>query len=116
MRPVGPSRRGRTLAVAAACVRAPAGEARPGAVPWLERAVQRIDVAVIIAGPPWPGRALAWRAWLRDAGMSERAAARIRFPTHKPPADVYLHPRAVRFDGFFRDPVALLAMLRTAQG
>jgi len=102
--------------VASACVRGADGRARRGAIEWLGRAVERIDVAVIIPGPPWAGRSVAWRAWLLDQGLSERAASRIRFPAHKPPADVYLHPRAIRFDGFFRDPVALLAMLRTAQG
>ncbi len=107
VRAVGPGR-GRTLAVALEVVEA------PGAIEWLEAAVERWSVAVVAAGF-LDGEEVLHRAALRARGLSEHALERIRFVAHKPPADVYLDPRALRFDGAFGEVSTLRAMIRRRQ-
>ncbi|MEZ4337060.1 MAG: hypothetical protein R3B82_10565 [Sandaracinaceae bacterium] len=108
VRAVGPSRRGRTLAVALDLVDA------PGAIDWLELAVERYDVALTSPGF-LDGEEVAHRAELRARGLSAHALGRIRFVAHKPPADVYVDRRALRFDGAFGDVAFLRAIMSRRQ-
>ncbi|MGF1465298.1 MAG: hypothetical protein ACFCGT_04120 [Sandaracinaceae bacterium] len=72
-----------------------------GAIAWLEAASERFDLAVTSARSAHPGAVEAMRAWLRQHGLAERVLERLRFPLHKPPAELYLDDRAVRFEGTF---------------
>lgn len=113
-RPVGPARRGRTLAVVFDGVLCD-GSGAPvlGALAWLEQAVERFDVAVIVSELSG-GEALA-SPWLHAHGLPSHALERIRFPAHKPPAMVYLDARAVRFEGSFPDVRLLLGYAVASQ-
>lgn len=125
LRALGPGRRGRTLAVAfdEVLTRAPRGAdplvvegaPREGAIDWLERAVERFDVAIVSARAASAGGVDAMRAWLREHGLSAHAERRIRFPRHKPPADGYLAARALRFDGRFPPPAEIDRFWNSAQ-
>ena len=113
-RPVGPARRGRTLAIAfEGVLRGASGAPIFGALAWLEQAVERFDVAVIVSESAG-GDAFA-SAWLEAHGLPSHALARIRFPAHKPAANVYLDARAVRFDGSFPDVGLLLGYAVASQ-
>ncbi|MBX3270280.1 MAG: hypothetical protein KF729_08460 [Sandaracinaceae bacterium] len=92
LRAVGRARRGRTLAISREVLGA------PGALAWLEDAVERYDVAVVTPGA-LDGEDVAARGALRARGLSPYALGRVRFVATKPPADVYVDPRALRFDG-----------------
>ncbi len=122
VRAIGPARRGRTLAISfdgglcpPASARLPLDEVAPrdGAIDWLERAVERFDVAVVGSRVDLDG-AEPLRAWLAAAGLSPHALARVRFPSHKPPADVYLDARAMRFVGAFPSAAEVAAHQRDA--
>ncbi|MCB9594746.1 MAG: hypothetical protein H6719_18645 [Sandaracinaceae bacterium] len=111
MRPVGPGGRGRTLAVSLDVLRDASGHLRPGAAAWLEDAAERFRVAIVGSADARDGEDVATRAWLRASGVSEHVLGRVRFPAHKPPADVYLDPRALRFEGRFPDVAGLSVIL-----
>lgn len=110
VRAVGPARRGRTLAVAVDVLERE-GEPTSDAIDWLEQAVERFDVAIVGGSEREADR----RAWLRSHGLSEHALARIRFPRHKPPADVYLSRRALRFEGRFPSLDEIARLEQSAQ-
>ncbi|MBZ0116005.1 MAG: hypothetical protein K8H88_03345, partial [Sandaracinaceae bacterium] len=111
-RAVGPGRKGRTIAVDFVGVlhsyvsgwSGPTAIDDPpveGALAWLAEAVERFDVAIVSVRNAYPGAIAAMRGWLREHGLPEATLQRIRFPVHKPPAELYLDDRAWRFDGRF---------------
>ncbi|WWT39827.1 hypothetical protein [Microcystis phage Mwe-JY25] len=79
----------------------------PGALKFLERAVERFDVQILSSRSGQPGGVEAMRAWLRMwlvwSGMRtsdvERLMSRIGWPTTKPPALVTIDDRALTFMG-----------------
>lgn len=72
-----------------------------GAIAWLEAAAEQFDLAIFSVRAQAPGAVDAMRAWLRAQGLSERVLERIRFPSGKPPAELYIDDRGYRFEGRF---------------
>ncbi|MFK7987528.1 MAG: hypothetical protein AB8I08_16030 [Sandaracinaceae bacterium] len=72
-----------------------------GAIAFLEEAVERYEVAIVSVRNAYPEATYAMRAWLLANGLPQRVLERVRFPRHKPPAEIYLDDRAVRFEGTF---------------
>jgi hypothetical protein len=72
-----------------------------GAIEWLVAAAERYDLAITSARSAHPGAVEAMKAWLRRHGLPERVLERISFPLTKPPAELYLDDRALRFEGTF---------------
>jgi len=77
-----------------------------GAIEWLHRTLQKLDVAIMSTrNSTWRGRR-AMRSWLKShAGNlwypspGFRGLEEIGIPKKKPPALVYLDDRAIRFEG-----------------
>ncbi|MGE0789523.1 MAG: hypothetical protein AB7S26_27870 [Sandaracinaceae bacterium] len=128
VRAFGHARRGRTLAIAfdgalavpreddtdPTLVRA---SPRPGAIDFVERAAERFDIAIVSGRAHRPLGTEAMRRWLTHHGVSSHAMRRVRFVRSKPPADVYLAARALRFEGRFPPLDAILdAQARPAAG
>ncbi len=73
----------------------------PGALAWLEQAVQRFEVAVLSSRSKEDGGIEAMQRWLADAGLPQQVLAEVLFPRTKPAAHVYLDDRGWRFEGTF---------------
>ena len=112
LRRVGPGRHRRTLAIDfdgvihsyASGWRGPLEIPDPpvdGAIEWLVQASERFDLAITTVRAAHPGAIEAMKAWLRRHGLPERVLERLRFPLHKPPAEVYIDDRGWRFEGTF---------------
>lgn len=72
-----------------------------GAIEWLTRVAERFDLAIASVRNGQPGAIEAMRAWLSRHGLPAHVLERVRFPLHKPPAEVYIDDRAYRFEGSF---------------
>ncbi len=72
-----------------------------GALAFLAAAVERFDVAVFSARSHQQGGVGAMRAWMMAHGLARDVVARLKFPSEKPQAIVYIDDRGWRFDGSF---------------
>jgi len=92
-----------------------ADEPVPGAMDFLQRAVQCFDVCIVSSRSLDPGgrraMSLALLDWLEvafGADEGDRIHGQLRFPEHKPPAFLSIDDRALQFTGTFPDPASLL--------
>jgi hypothetical protein len=79
----------------------------PGALAWLEAAVERFHVAILSSRSREKGGVDAMREWLEREGLTPEAIAKLSFPRTKIPAHVYIDDRGWRFDGTFPELEAL---------
>ncbi len=78
----------------------------PGAQEFIRKAQEHFDVVVFSTRATFGHRAMdAMKDWLRENGFPD-----LDIVSEKPPAAVFLDDRAVRFEGTYPDPKALLAL------
>ena len=86
----------------------------PGAIEFIQTALQRLDVCIFSSRSGQDGGILAMRSWLwRHAGRQIPANVdhwtnEVRFPAEKPAAFLTIDDRAITFDGAWPDVDVLL--------
>jgi len=73
----------------------------PGALAWLEEAVDRFEIAILSSRSKEDGGIEAMQHWLLDCGLPAAVLDELLFPRTKPAAHVYLDDRGWRFEGTF---------------
>jgi hypothetical protein len=73
----------------------------PGALAWLQDAVERFEIAILSARSKEEGGIEAMQQWLEDCGLPAEVLGKLLFPRTKPAAHVYLDDRGWRFEGTF---------------
>ena len=89
----------------------------PGAMEFLEDAVEKFDVCIYSSRSSQPTGVSAMRIWLRKhltkkSGMDNKGMyvyQKLRFPTTKPPAFITIDDRAITFNGTFPSIDSLLS-------
>lgn len=72
-----------------------------GAFEWLTEMVDHYIVNIFSSRSDHPEGVEAMQEWFKTHGLSPLVLCYLRFPTHKPPAVLYIDDRAYRFEGTF---------------